>query len=145
MRCPRSNRTKTNGTAVLIVFGTLVAEYCYRTYKRRDQLDKHALAILGSRRFRYFVAAVFVAYITILVRCIYRIPELIGGWAGELMRIESEFIALEGWMILTCVFAQTAFHPGLFFPVMGGHQQKEIQARKLASRNDSDVEMMDRA
>lgn len=128
---------------VLVIFGILVAEYCYRTYKRRDQIDQHAMAILHSRRFRYFAAAVFVAYITIFIRCVYRVPELIGGWAGELMRIESEFIVLEGWMILICVFAQTAFHPGIFFPVMGGDQQKAIQARKNASRNGSDTEMVD--
>lgn len=40
------------------------------------------------------------------------------GWGGELMRIESEYIALESVMIMLTVLAQTMFHPGFCFPAL---------------------------
>jgi hypothetical protein len=133
---------------VLIIFGALVGEYCWRTYKRLNQLNHTSLSMLASNRFRYFVGGVIIAYITILIRCIYRIPELLGGWGGELMRVEWEFVFFEGWMIVLCVVAQTVFHPGIFFPVMGAGANKTHAARKLASSSESaqsDIEMMNRS
>ncbi|KAF9734367.1 hypothetical protein PMIN03_004677 [Paraphaeosphaeria minitans] len=105
---------------VLAIFAAIVLEYSLRTYRRRDQLSPEALALWASSRFRLFAGAVVVAYFGILVRCIYRIPELLGGWANDIMRNEPEFIVLEGIMILVTVVAQTAFHPGWFFPALGG-------------------------
>lgn len=77
-----------------------------------------------------------VAYFGILIRCIYRIPELLGGWANDIMRNEPEFIVLEGWMILITVIAQTAFHPGSFFPALGA-----TIGRKGKSISESEMEM----
>jgi hypothetical protein len=37
------------------------------------------------------------------------------------MRIEIEFIILEGVMICLCVLAQTVFHPGKYFPALASH------------------------
>ena len=76
---------------ILSVFGYLLAEYTLRTYRRRDQLSTGATKILRSLKFRLFIAAVMGAYLTIYVRCVYRIPELTGGWGNELMRNEPEF------------------------------------------------------
>ncbi|EMD60833.1 hypothetical protein COCSADRAFT_192685 [Bipolaris sorokiniana ND90Pr] len=103
----------------LALFGLLVLEYSIRTYRRRDRLSPSALALWENRRFKFFCSAVIVAYVTILVRCVYRIPELLGGWGGELMQEEVEFIILEGAMIAITVLAQTVFHPGLCFPPLG--------------------------
>jgi hypothetical protein len=114
-----------------------VAEYAFRTYKRRDQLTANAVALWNNRRFKLFCGAVCSAYIFILVRCAYRIPELLGGWGGELMRIEIEFIILEGVMIALAVLAQTAFHPGIFFPALASPSSKKHQSVKSVS----DVEM----
>lgn len=104
---------------VLVAFGYLVAEYCMRTYRRRDQLSTDALLLWSNGRFKLFCGGVVVAYITILIRCIYRIPELNDGWGGKLMRDETEFIALESVMISIAVAAQTVFHPGFCFPAFG--------------------------
>lgn len=35
------------------------------------------------------------------------------------MRIETDFIVLEGVMLVITVVAQTVFHPGFCFPAMG--------------------------
>ncbi|CAI6337220.1 unnamed protein product [Periconia digitata] len=131
---------------VLVIFGAIAGEYAFRTYRRRASLSQSALSLLADTKFRLFLGAVGVAYLTIFVRCVYRIPELLGGWGGDLMRVESEFIALEGWMIVLAVLAQTVFHPGYCFPPMSGRKNGG-QFRKALSvdESNSDVEMMGRA
>lgn len=105
---------------MLVIFAVLVTEYAYQTYLRRHTLTASAFAVWYDRRFKTFCLAIGAAYIFILVRCAYRIPELIGGWGGELMRIELEFIILEGAMISLAVACQTIFHPGKYFPAITG-------------------------
>jgi hypothetical protein len=126
---------------VLVIFGILVLEYSIRTYRRRYQLSSSALKLWSNRRFQFFCGAVVAAYTTILIRCVYRIPELLGGWGGELMRIEIEFIILEGVMIALTVLAQTLFHPGLCFPALGNTMSKQKYTKNSVS--GSDVEMLE--
>lgn len=76
-----------------------------------------------------------------MARCIYRIPELLGGWGGELMQAETEFIILEGVMIAIAVLAQTVFHPGICFPVLGNTIGKRKNAK--GSLSDTHVEMLE--
>jgi hypothetical protein len=125
---------------ILAIFGILATEYAIRTRKRYNQLSPSALALWENRRFRWFLGAVVVAYVTILARCVYRIPELLGGWGGSLMRVESEFIALEGVMILLMVTAQTVFHPGFCFPALAG--KVEIQHPHVKSVSEVEMQMM---
>jgi hypothetical protein len=137
---------------ILSVFGYLLAEYTLRTYRRRANLSVAATGILRSTRFRLFVAGVMIAYLAIFTRCVYRIPELSGGWGSELMKNEPEFskfcaivgaralansaaVALEGVMITLAVLMLTALHPGIFFPVLGAKQ-----AAKYASINRKDID-----
>ncbi|KAF1842546.1 RTA1-domain-containing protein [Cucurbitaria berberidis CBS 394.84] len=129
---------------VLVVFGLLVVEYSVRTYKRRDQLTHSALELWGNRRFRFFCGAVVVAYVTIFIRCVYRIPELLSGWGGPLMRVETDFIVLEGIMIVLTVAAQTIFHPGFCFPALANTFGKKQNHSKVTSVSDSEVEMFGR-
>lgn len=125
---------------VLAVFALLVLEYAIRTYRRRNELSPAALSLWASTKFRLFCGALITAYVGILIRCIYRIPELLGGWANELMRNEVDFIILEGIMILVTVIAQTAFHPGIFFPALGGTLFNK-KSQKGSSVTESEVEM----
>ena len=53
------------------------------------------------------------------------------------MRIELEFIILEGVMIALTVLAQTLFHPGLCFPALGN----TIGKRKHTNGSMSEVEV----
>lgn len=76
---------------VLFIFGYLLSEYAFRTFRRRDTLTVGATQLLRSTKFRLFAVAVITAYLTIFTRCVYRIPELTGGWGNELMRNEPEF------------------------------------------------------
>jgi len=69
-------------------------------------------------RFRIFCWVIGFAYLTILIRCIYRIPEMAGGWGNPRMREEPVFLALDGAMVALASIAFTVAHPGFMFPPM---------------------------
>lgn len=79
----------------LVLFAGLTGLYFWR---RRTQ-RKGALDIvpdnLKQLRFKFFVRAVALAFVTILIRCVYRVVEMIGGWGNPLMRNETEFVILD--------------------------------------------------
>jgi hypothetical protein len=100
-------------------FGYFLVEYGVRTYRHAHELSAESMRIFRSTRFRCFMAAIAIAFVTIFARCVYRIPELTGGWGNELMRNEAEFIVLEGVMIVIAVLVLTVFHPGFCFPALG--------------------------
>lgn len=89
----------------MIVCGFLMLVYIWRYRKARSvrpehneksvyALEKEQGAKLGKvRLFGWLIA---LAYITILIRCIYRVPEMAGGWGNSLMRNEKEFLLLDG-------------------------------------------------
>ena len=82
--------------ATLIAFATLVGDYVIRTKRAWSDVDEDAKALLQERKFRGFVAAVTVAFVTVFLRCVYRIAEMVGGWANPIMRNEVEYVVLEG-------------------------------------------------
>jgi len=69
-------------------------------------------------RFRIFCGAIGFAFLTILIRCIYRIPEMAGGWGNPRMRDEPVFLGLDGAMVALASIAFTVAHPGFMFPPM---------------------------
>jgi hypothetical protein len=77
--------------------------------------DAHVASPL---RFRIFCWAIGFATLTILIRCIYRLPEMAGGWGNPRMRDEPEFLVLDGMMIALASIALTVAHPGFMFPPM---------------------------
>ncbi|KAJ6016153.1 hypothetical protein N7540_010744 [Penicillium herquei] len=79
--------------------------------------ESNASTIPPSRMRLIIIAEIF-AYFTVLIRCIYRIPEMAGGWGSALMQKENEFLVLDGMMIALATLAYSLFHPGLFIPSM---------------------------
>lgn len=59
---------------VLFAFGVMAADYYFRVrkYFKTPEADPASLALWNDRKFRSFVYAVSGAYISILIRCIYR-------------------------------------------------------------------------
>jgi hypothetical protein len=126
---------------ILACFGYFLVEYALRTSRRKDLLSAESIALFHTTSFRCFMAAIIVAYMGIFIRCVYRIPELTGGWRTELMRNETEFIVLEGVMIVLSVLVLSVAHPGYCFPSLANTigKNKKVAGRK--SLEDSDVEM----
>ncbi|KAF1943315.1 parasitic phase-specific protein PSP-1 [Clathrospora elynae] len=110
----------------MTVCGALVLVYTWRYRKARSardslgekstyELDKETGGVqLG--KIKLFGAMVVLAYTTVLIRCIYRLPEMAGGWGNSLMRNEKEFLLLDGMMLAIACTVLTVFHPAYFFP-----------------------------
>ncbi|PSN75265.1 RTA1-domain-containing protein [Corynespora cassiicola Philippines] len=126
---------------ILAFFGYFLGEYTLRTYRRRSHLSNTAVDLFHKTSFRCFVVAIIFAFLGIFIRCVYRIPELTGGWRSELMRNETDFIILEGAMIVMSVFFLTVFHPGFCFPALGNTIGRKSNASGKSIAEDSSVEM----
>ncbi|KAJ6114248.1 hypothetical protein N7486_000026 [Penicillium sp. IBT 16267x] len=75
-----------------------------------------AAPAISPNRMRLIIAAVVCAYFTVLIRCIYRIPEMAGGWSSPEMRREIPFMVLDGMMIAISTLSFTLVHPGQYIP-----------------------------
>ncbi|KAF3801371.1 Protoporphyrin uptake protein 1 [Colletotrichum gloeosporioides] len=78
--------------------------------------------IRPSWMFRFYLSASAAAFIAIFIRCIYRLPEMAGGWGNPLMRKEEEFIVLDGMMIAVACLLVSIAHPGIFFPAISSRE-----------------------
>lgn len=112
--------------ATLLLFAATSTHYLYRRFNARrngHDLSPEATAALKDLKFRLFAIAVFTAFLAIFARCVYRIVELYGGWANEVMRDEPSYIVLEGVVIAYASLVQTVFHPGYCFPPLCGRKE----------------------
>ncbi|KAL8645032.1 MAG: hypothetical protein Q9210_006935 [Variospora velana] len=102
----------------LLLFAALAADFFLRANWNSADQTATAKEIRQTTKFSLFLTGLVLAYLTILIRCVYRIAELAGGWGNPVMQNDAEFIILEGVMIVIAALALTALHPGLFFPQM---------------------------
>jgi hypothetical protein len=82
----------------LAVFGALSTEYLLRTVLRhKHELNPATESLRRSIMFKGFLAAIALAYVTILIRCCYRVAELVGGWSEDnhLLREEPLYLGLD--------------------------------------------------
>jgi hypothetical protein len=120
-------------SVTMAVCGTVVLDFFLSRRKARTELKTEAETIDTSLdaatlpndvhtrsplRFRIFCGAIGFAFATILIRCIYRIPEMAGGWGNPRMRDEPVFLGLDGAMVALASIAFTVAHPGFMFPPM---------------------------
>ncbi|OBT70174.1 hypothetical protein VE03_00331 [Pseudogymnoascus sp. 23342-1-I1] len=116
--------------ATMAVCGLLVAAYIFR-YKKASRAgtlttEKNDYNPGEKRKLRIFCVAIAVSYITILTRCVYRLPEMSGGWGNPLMQNELEFLILDGAMIAIATLAMTVFHPVFFLPAMSSRKSVAV-------------------
>ena len=118
--------------AVLAFFGIAAFDYLWRARRFFTSFpsipssdpatnEKHRAGALlwTNRKFRVWLIVLSIAYAALMVRCIYRIAEMAGGWGNEIMQDEPSFIVLESFMVLVACILLTMFPPGYFFPQMG--------------------------
>jgi hypothetical protein len=81
----------------LVLFGLLAGEYAFRVFDHKHELNPSTETLRRSLKFKLFLGAIFMAYITILIRCVYRVVEMAGGWSEDnhIMREETLFLALD--------------------------------------------------
>ncbi|KAI8931314.1 hypothetical protein NX059_011656 [Plenodomus lindquistii] len=119
----------------MVVCGALVMVYIFKYRKTRSnqaplnekslyQMDKDQ-GVVSLGKIKLFGAMVVLAYTTILIRCIYRVPEMAGGWGNALMRNEREFLVLDGMMIAIACLVLTVFHPAYWFPPFAAFRRRK--------------------
>ncbi|KAI6713830.1 hypothetical protein JHW43_003587, partial [Diplocarpon mali] len=117
--------------AQLVAFGVVSLYYAFNVSRHRKARPSSAINTPTPAKLEYFMSMVAVAYVFILIRCIYRIPEMAGGWGSALQRDEPLFLGLDGAAVAVSVIALTAAHPAIYFPVMG-HRGKRTVASSSA-------------
>ncbi|KAL4880606.1 RTA1 like protein-domain-containing protein [Aspergillus karnatakaensis] len=102
--------------ATMSVCGLLAAEFFWRV--RKSGPGSFSEKSVGRRSIHLILFAEIFAYLTVLIRCIYRIPEMAGGWGNPLMQKENEFLVLDGMMIALALLTLTVFHPSFYLPTL---------------------------
>lgn len=80
----------------LVGFAILVLQYALATRSKWGNVSEDAKALFQRTKFKCFLGAITLAFLTVFTRCIYRIAEMVRGWANPIMRDEAGFIGLEG-------------------------------------------------
>lgn len=128
---------------VLLCFGTTCADYYLRVKRWIAAADgagtglvprQDAVALWHDKKFRAFIYAVSAAYSGILIRCIYRIAEMAGGWGNKIMQDEPSFIVLEGFMVAISCVLLAVFPPGFLFPQMAARMSAKSGGRGLGPK-----------
>ena len=124
-----------------------------------DQLDMPHRTEQSDKRTQQFIYSLVVAYVSIIIRCIYRfvfhilppsvirplslltrsnsIPEMAAGWGSAIMRNEPTFMVFDGSMILLAVLLLTVVHPLYFFPFLSTKPPGMVQSSKKKSKKSS--------
>ena len=107
---------------VLGAFGILSTLFILRVRKNFRSSPAHeetpAKQTWTAKKTKMYLWAMTGAYACLLIRCIYRIAEMAGGWGNKIMQDEWSFVALESFMVLIASVLFTAFAPGWWFPWM---------------------------
>ncbi|EMC98486.1 hypothetical protein BAUCODRAFT_87156 [Baudoinia panamericana UAMH 10762] len=99
----------------LAAFLVVVADFALCC--RRGTLDENPAKkqARGRMLFKVFLASLMLATVVVLIRSIFRVAELWGGFNGSLWNDETDFLVLDGAMLAIATICLTAFHPGLAF------------------------------
>ena len=80
----------------LLVFAVVVGDYLNRAWRQRSNWSQDTVTLVNSSNFKLFFASITIAFLTTFTRCVYRIAEMAGGWANDIMQDEAGFIVLDG-------------------------------------------------
>lgn len=121
--------------ANMVFCGFLMVLYWFRLRKTRG---KSVTQNEEDRRLKIYIYGMVAAYVMVSIRCIYRIPEMAGGWGGELMQDETTFLVLDGALIAIAVLLQSILHPGYLFPAMKQKNKTEKRGGAGNGHNTSE-------
>ncbi|KAI4743429.1 RTA1-domain-containing protein [Aureobasidium sp. EXF-12298] len=131
--------------ATMALCGVVAADFFFRRWRSREaQNNLDDPMTRSTPGFKFYVGASTLAFITVFIRSVYRIPEMVGGWGNPLMQNEKEFLILDGMMVCIAAIALTVAHPGVFFPQIKEHKapkeekksKKEKRAEKKAEKDE---------
>ncbi|KAJ5797289.1 RTA-like protein [Penicillium pulvis] len=114
--------------ATMSVCGILALHFFWNVARKGNGLtgEKTVTPAISPNRMRLVIAAEVFAYFTVLIRCIYRLPEMAGGWGNPRMQDEESFLLLDGMMIALATLAFTLVHPGRFIPTIRSEKKSSV-------------------
>ncbi|KAK4957554.1 phospholipid-translocating ATPase rsb1 [Elasticomyces elasticus] len=101
----------------LAAFLLFVADFAWRCHRGVLDQDPAKQRVRNQMMFKAFMASLLLATVVILIRSIFRVAELWGGFDGALWNDEVDFLILDGAMISLASLCLSALHPG---PAFGG-------------------------
>ena len=128
--------------ATLVVFGTMVTDFLLRRFifsGSKKPLSPAAQETASQLKFKLFTVALTISYFAILIRCVYRIAEMSGGWRNSIMQNEPLFIGLDSTLVAIATVLQTFVHPGFCFKAF---TEKEILKDEKHMSSESSIEQV---
>ncbi|KIX09230.1 uncharacterized protein Z518_00309 [Rhinocladiella mackenziei CBS 650.93] len=107
----------------LLIFEVATTDYIIRRLRSPKPLSTQAFSLLHNTKFRIFIGAFTTAYISIFIRCVYRIAEMANGWRNPIMQNQPLFIGIESCLVALATVLQTLAHPGYFFPALADYRK----------------------
>ncbi len=124
----------------LVVFGILAADYAISAYRNRNNLNPATATLRRSLRFKLFIVALWIAYLCILIRCSYRVAELVKGWSNNpILRNEWLFVGLDSVPCGIAAVSLNIFHPAWCFPK--DTQEVAQKEKSVIASSDEDVQV----
>lgn len=117
----------------LLVVLALVADFSWRAWKKRENLEEKFERLRRGKYFKGFILgkfillcdklknanciflALLIATVSILIRSSFRVAELQGGFKGKLWNDEVVFMCLDGSMVALAFILLTVFNYGVGF------------------------------
>ncbi|ESZ96663.1 hypothetical protein SBOR_2922 [Sclerotinia borealis F-4128] len=99
----------------MICFGLLHADFKVQVRAYPEQLNAYTENTRSSRRFRFFYAALPLAFLGVGVSVVYRMAVLGQGWGMGMMKNEVAFVCLEGIIVAIAGSGLSLLHPGYVF------------------------------
>jgi len=128
--------------ASLALFMTVSLDFIIAARKASpSETNANFIRLRASRLFRLFPYAIATATITIMIRCIFRVAELQGGFDSKLANDEVLFMIFEGPMIMIAVLCLSVLHPGTAFGGANAWQSANWSLKKQNSDKESDSDL----
>ncbi|KAI0034886.1 RTA1 like protein [Vararia minispora EC-137] len=115
----------------LLLFTALAVEFLWRYLSDKPLRKSGSLAVHGplSLRLRWLIHGMSIMLGLFLIRSLYRVVELSGGWGGPMLDVQWAFCVFDATMILLAMATLNVLHPGwLFLPEqkMAGRIEKSV-------------------
>ncbi|KAI1622817.1 putative RTA1 domain protein [Exophiala viscosa] len=111
-------------------FCCICLQMMFQVVKQPGSVNPNSLSLRITLRFRFFLWALAIATVAILVRCSFRVAELSKGFGSNIANNEVEFMVLDGAMMSIAVIVLTLGHPG---PALG-HMWQQGNFKLCGSR-----------
>ncbi|KAJ6541498.1 RTA1 like protein-domain-containing protein [Mycena capillaripes] len=98
---------------VIIIFSTLALDFMRRYIRDLPVRDGPSSRGALTLRLKIMLSALGFSTTVLIIRSIYRIIELTGGWDGPVIRTEVYFNVFDGAMVVLAIFTLNFAHPGL--------------------------------